>query len=383
MPNVDLAIERAARRYGIDPVIFARQINQESGKQTGKTSSAGARDIAQFTPPSAEAYGVTLGDGRIADDLDGAARYMRDNLKATGGSYEKALSIYNSGKADGYLHIPETRKYVKSILGGTSPTAGKTSARRPRAASSPLSAPDVATVAPEIAQILAQQGAPAPAAPQSQGVPLPAHAARAVLPEGYATPTSQAGAQSATRPDLGKLAQQVVATVDTSVPPAAETQGTTTTPATAPPAARGKITLLPGANKPGTNLTPGLEHLLSELGDVTVGTGTNHSTLTVNGKVSDHVSGNAADIPAKGETLTRDAARALAKLAGGKTVQWQRNDGKTISVKVTPENVMTLAAAGGLFNVPYGERRRIQVIANTHIGGDHTNHLHVGVSGLR
>jgi hypothetical protein len=37
---------------------------------------------------------------------------------------------------------------------------------------------------------------------------------------------------------------------------------------------------------------------------------------------------------------------------------------------------------GGLYNIPYGKGRRIQVIFNTHAGGDHTDHLHVGVTAL-
>jgi soluble lytic murein transglycosylase-like protein len=50
-------IRRAALRYGIDPDVFEAQIGQESGFQQGLTSSAGAKDIAQFIPSTAKQYG--------------------------------------------------------------------------------------------------------------------------------------------------------------------------------------------------------------------------------------------------------------------------------------------------------------------------------------
>jgi hypothetical protein len=108
---------RAATRYGVDPRIFVAQIRAESGGREGVSSGAGARDIAQFIPSTARQYGVTLGDGRISDDLDGAARLMRDSLKKTGGDYRAALSIYNSGRPDGYKRFGETRAYVAKIMG--------------------------------------------------------------------------------------------------------------------------------------------------------------------------------------------------------------------------------------------------------------------------
>lgn len=95
-------------------------IQQESGFQEGVKSPAGAQDIAQFMPATAKAYGVTLGDGKVTDDLDGAARYLSDNLKKFG-SYAKALSVYNSGKPDAYkdpnFSGGQTYNYVKTILG--------------------------------------------------------------------------------------------------------------------------------------------------------------------------------------------------------------------------------------------------------------------------
>lgn len=98
-------------------------------------SPAGARGIAQFIPSTAKAYGVNLNDSSVVDDLEGAARYDRDALKRTGGDWRGALSIYNSGRPNGYKSIAETRNYVQTILGGSSPKASA-----PRAAEGPTGA---------------------------------------------------------------------------------------------------------------------------------------------------------------------------------------------------------------------------------------------------
>lgn len=111
------ATERAARRHGVDPKVLTALVSAESGGNPNARSPAGAQGIAQFMPATAKGYGVTLGDNRISDDLDGAARYLKANLKRTGGDYRAALSIYNSGKPDGYKHIPETKAYVAKIMG--------------------------------------------------------------------------------------------------------------------------------------------------------------------------------------------------------------------------------------------------------------------------
>jgi hypothetical protein len=127
--NVYIAMARkAAEKYGIDPDIFVRQIDQESGFAddviTGqRKSSAGAVGIAQFMPATARSMGVDPLNPE--DALDGAARYMRQGLDRYGGDYRKALAAYNAGfgNVDKYGGVPpfeETQTYVNKILGGRS-----------------------------------------------------------------------------------------------------------------------------------------------------------------------------------------------------------------------------------------------------------------------
>jgi hypothetical protein len=83
---------------------------------------------------------------------------------------------------------------------------------------------------------------------------------------------------------------------------------------------------------------------------------TTHSRTTVNGNVSAHYSGNAADIPARGAQLKRLGYIALVR-AG-----------------MNPAEAKQASRKGGLFNVG-----GYQVIFATGEGGNHYDHLHVGI----
>jgi hypothetical protein len=131
-------------------------------------------------------------------------------------------------------------------------------------------------------------------------------------------------------------------------------------------------------------MTPEIRKLLGELAGrsgktVDVGTGTNHSKMTTSGNVSDHWSGNAADVPLTGKQLTSRFRQALMAYGRGQTIQFLGNNGVR-NVKITGRDVAEqLAREGGIANIQY-DGRRVQVIGNTTQGGNHYNHLHVGVS---
>jgi hypothetical protein len=83
---------------------------------------------------------------------------------------------------------------------------------------------------------------------------------------------------------------------------------------------------------------------------------TTHSRTTVNGNESAHYGGNAADIPARGAQLKRLGYIALVR-AGMSAAEAKRASRK-----------------GGLFNVG-----GYQIIFATNVGGNHYDHLHVGI----
>ena len=79
---------------GINPLLFERQIWQESSFQPDEVSSAGAQGIAQLMPVMSHGLGVNALDP--GSSLCAAARLMSSYLRLYG-SYPKALAAYNAG----------------------------------------------------------------------------------------------------------------------------------------------------------------------------------------------------------------------------------------------------------------------------------------------
>jgi len=135
----------------------------------------------------------------------------------------------------------------------------------------------------------------------------------------------------------------------------------------------GEFVVDPGANRPGADLAPELVEFVRRMAvflprPPIVTTGTNHSPTTTSGRPSDHWTGNAADFgsvrngfPASGGGYGDQIARA-AFLAAGEPIATARAN----------------ARRGGLFTIQ-GSGLRIQIIWKTLEGGDHYDHVHVGV----
>lgn len=120
-------INAAASQYGIDPALLAAVLNQESGFNPYAVSSAGAEGIAQFMPSTAAGMGVNPFD--TSSSIYGAAQYL-SKLIDKFGSVPLGVAAYNAGpgavqKAGGIPSIPETQRYVQSVL-STAQTYGAT-----------------------------------------------------------------------------------------------------------------------------------------------------------------------------------------------------------------------------------------------------------------
>lgn len=83
-----------ALQAGIDPDLFERQINQESGFNPGAVSPAGAIGIAQIMPATAAVWGVDPHDP--VSSLQAAASAMAQYYNSYH-SYPMALACYNAG----------------------------------------------------------------------------------------------------------------------------------------------------------------------------------------------------------------------------------------------------------------------------------------------
>lgn len=115
-----------AQEEGVDPDLFTRLVEAESGFRPNVTSSAGAYGLAQLMPGTAQELGVDPRDP--AQNLRGGARYLRQQLDRFGDT-SLALAAYNAGpgRVQQYGGIPpfeETQNYVARILGDYSGQGG-------------------------------------------------------------------------------------------------------------------------------------------------------------------------------------------------------------------------------------------------------------------
>jgi hypothetical protein len=116
-PNtpVGKAAQKAAQEFGLDPNVFGRQLQQESGFNPAARSPVGAIGPAQLMPATARALGVD--PNNPTENVRGGAKYMKQLLDKYGGDYKKALSAYNAGPDPRNWNNRETQNYVQSILG--------------------------------------------------------------------------------------------------------------------------------------------------------------------------------------------------------------------------------------------------------------------------
>ncbi|MBT0668775.1 lytic transglycosylase domain-containing protein [Novosphingobium profundi] len=112
-------VAQLAAKYDISPALLEAVVWQESRWNERALSPAGARGLAQLMPGTARTMGVDPDDPQA--NLEGGARYLRQQLDAFGGDIEKALAAYNAGprrvlQAGGIPNIRETQAYVAAIM---------------------------------------------------------------------------------------------------------------------------------------------------------------------------------------------------------------------------------------------------------------------------
>jgi hypothetical protein len=129
----------------------------------------------------------------------------------------------------------------------------------------------------------------------------------------------------------------------------------------------------PTADRAGVHTQPIVKNFLGLIAGlsgrtVTVGTGTNHNQFVAGShNESEHWIGHAADLPQPIDSPQGDLVAAHALQAAG--VPWAR--------------ALSMAQKGGVFNVtptkgPF-KGHRVQVLWKTMVGGNHHNHVHVGI----
>jgi soluble lytic murein transglycosylase-like protein len=113
-------IAELSARFDLSPALLEAVVWQESRWRANALSPVGARGLAQLMPGTAREMGVNPDDPLA--NLEGGARYLRQQLDRFDGDVEKALAAYNAGPgrviaANGIPRIRETQLYVASIMG--------------------------------------------------------------------------------------------------------------------------------------------------------------------------------------------------------------------------------------------------------------------------
>lgn len=114
-------IASVAREHGVEPELLQALVKVESGFNPRARSPKGAVGLGQLMPETAARFGVR---DRLdaAQNLGGAARYLRYLLTLFNGDTQLALAAYNAGENAVIRHgrrIPpytETRRYVPAVL---------------------------------------------------------------------------------------------------------------------------------------------------------------------------------------------------------------------------------------------------------------------------
>lgn len=119
-PRYSAKVQELAARFDLSPALIEALVWQESRWREGAVSHAGARGLAQLMPGTARYLGVNPDDPFA--NLEGGARYLREQLDRFDGDLERALAAYNAGpgrveRAGGIPRIRETQLYVAAILG--------------------------------------------------------------------------------------------------------------------------------------------------------------------------------------------------------------------------------------------------------------------------
>lgn len=361
---------RLARRYaqeeGLDPDVFERQIGQESGFDPHARSPAGAIGIAQIMPGTAKGWGVDPTNPKAS--LKAAAKNMASYVKKYG-SYKNALVAYNAGPGAVGGHLPaETKNYINVILGGHEPSTKSVDSGAPSSSVAEEPSGTLRTLSLGSDQQQPTQSAPLAAPAFVAQAPL----ATAPGVPGGAQTLSVAPSAIVSKPTIEDAAATLLGQGNDSAAPT----GADSRDPNPAPAGNGKVEIAAGADRAGVSLQAPVKSFLARVSGalgqpVKVTTGSNHNRMTTSGNVSDHWDGNAADLGMGGDARTSKSVSRKGDAVAARAIQ--------VASGMSYAKSLALARKGGIhnFNTKQG---RVQIIWKTLEGGDHYNHVHVGVN---
>jgi len=118
--NFSHYVQKAARKYEIEPELIHAVIRTESNGNHRAISKKGAIGLMQLMPSTANDMNVG-NPFNPEENIDGGTRYLRFLLEKFNGNLTLALAAYNSGPrtVERYGNIPpisETRQYVNKVF---------------------------------------------------------------------------------------------------------------------------------------------------------------------------------------------------------------------------------------------------------------------------
>lgn len=120
LPYGDL-LWRAGQRWGVDPLLLAAIVENESGFDPAAVSVQGALGLMQVLPETASLYRPVADPMIPTVNVEVGARYVASQLELFDGDLPLALAAYNAGPGNviRFAGIPpfrETRRYVRRVL---------------------------------------------------------------------------------------------------------------------------------------------------------------------------------------------------------------------------------------------------------------------------
>jgi len=322
----------ARKRYGISgAALLAKTVKGESGDNPDAVSSAGAKGRAQFMPSSRDIarkkYGVDPYSGKADDEVRAMALHLRGKINGS-----KGLEGYNPGDPNYPKYILGQK--VGDVHGGKrTQQPGSAPARRSPSSKSTTTTRTKQDVEGALLDALIERRGKKGSLLKSASVKLDSGA--------YDTKVKETKTTKSTETPKGDVEEF-----------------------DAPAPTNGKVKFAPGADREGVPTKDVVKGFLGNMtkyaGTISVGTGTRHNKMSSSGNVSDHWTGNGADIPATGSRGDKIAYAAF-RAAG-----------------VDEKTARRYASNGGLYNLTH-KGHRVQIIWKTNTGGNHFDHVHVGI----